>query len=129
MSYCRWSSLNGYCDAYVYEDVHGGWTTHMAGRRRVAGALADNFDLLDAFPAGDKEHTAAKLWAEQHRLAMGQDLEFIDIDHPEAGASFNHDTPEECAANLERLQSEGFIIPNSVIRDLREEAKQLPEPV
>ena len=129
MSYCRWSSLNGYCDAYVYADINGGWTTHIAGRRRVAGVLSDGFDLLGAIPA-DADHEAAsvhpaiKLWTEQHRLAMAQDLDFIDIDHPEAGNSFNHDTPSECADNLERLQREGFIIPNSVISDLREEENE-----
>ena len=33
MSYCRFSSDDYGCDAYVYEDVSGGFTIHLAGRR------------------------------------------------------------------------------------------------
>lgn len=29
MAYCRWSTPD--CDVYVYEDVMGGWTTHVKG--------------------------------------------------------------------------------------------------
>ena len=35
MSYCRWSSMNSMCDVYVYEDDAGGWTTHVAAKRRI----------------------------------------------------------------------------------------------
>lgn len=122
MSYCRWSCLNGYCDVYVYEDVHGGWTTHVAARRRPAGAVADEFGLIMA-SGGDAEHPAMKLYMEQHRLAMewAENNEPIALAHEEAGSSFNHGTPGECADNLERLRREGFIVPQWAIDDLRAE--------
>lgn len=41
MSYCRWSSMNWMCDVYVYEDVDGGWATHVAGRRRAIPPIPD----------------------------------------------------------------------------------------
>lgn len=33
MSYCRFSSDNFNCDLYIYEDVSGGFTTHVASNR------------------------------------------------------------------------------------------------
>lgn len=39
MSYCRWSSDNFECDLYCYSDVNGGYTTHVAGRRRQGDEL------------------------------------------------------------------------------------------
>lgn len=35
MSYCRWSNDDFQCDLYVYADVSGGWTIHVAGNRPV----------------------------------------------------------------------------------------------
>src|SRR5687767_6611694 len=35
MSYCRWSTDDFQCDLYCYEDVSGGFTTHVAGRRKI----------------------------------------------------------------------------------------------
>lgn len=127
MSYCRLSSDNGYCDAYVYESVHGGFETHLAGRRQPPGApdkpstamwkaiMAGRSDLAtDAYKAAQPIWDA---WEEQNPL--------IEIDHPEAGESFNHETPGECADNLERLRSEGFVIPQYAIDMLRQEQSEL----
>jgi hypothetical protein len=47
------------------------------------------------------------------------------IDHPEARANFTHETPGECADNLERLQGEGFRIPQHAIDALREEQSEM----
>lgn len=115
MSYCRWSSDNGYCDLYVYEDVQGGWTSHVAARRRPPGAPRDP---MYAFMAGGvKEYMSAM--DEWNKWA--QSVTMIDIDHPEAGTSFNHDTPGECAENLKRLRAEGFVVPEYAINSLMEE--------
>lgn len=35
MSYCRWSSNDFQCDLYCYEDINGGWTTHIAGSKLI----------------------------------------------------------------------------------------------
>lgn len=35
MSYCRFSSNNFNCDAYIYEDVNGGWTIHLVANRVI----------------------------------------------------------------------------------------------
>lgn len=33
MSYCRWSSMDYQCDLYIYDDVSGGLTVHVAAGR------------------------------------------------------------------------------------------------
>jgi hypothetical protein len=115
MSYCRWSSDNGYCDLYVYEDVHGGWTTHVATHRIPPGAPPDPIDLLFAGDVG------GYLKRNEERSEWIKGINTIKIDHPEAGTSFNHDTPGECAENLKRLRAEGFVVPECAINSLMEE--------
>jgi hypothetical protein len=91
MSYCRFSCLNGYA-------------LLMAG-------------------GADPGHPASALWAAQRQAlhAWADANEPVAIDHPEAGTSFNHDTPGECADNLERLRASGLIVPHWAIDDLRSE--------
>lgn len=122
MSYCRFSSNNGYCEVYVYADTNGGWTTHVAAYRRPLGAppspyetfLADgqNFDM-------EKYKRMEKAWYE-----WAEKNPRFPINHPEAGHSFNHGTPKECAVNLGRLRSEGFEVPQYAIDALLEEEKE-----
>jgi len=126
MSYCRFSCLNGYSDVYVYADTSGGWTTHVAGQRPPAGKPYSGLELA-LVGDGTETHPAWVLFKESELLEQ----EWSDanpaqpIDHPEAGESFNHSEPGECADNLERLKSEGFIIPFGVIQQLRSEQAEL----
>ena len=131
MSYCRWSSLNGYCDVYVFEDVHGGWTTHVASRRPPPGAPEDPMEVLTVEAAADPE-LWTKAWAEFQRRQAARDAwastnASLPIEHPEAGASFNHPTPGDCADNLERLRAEGFIVPQAAIDVLRSESLEVQQ--
>jgi hypothetical protein len=126
MAYCRWSCMNGYCDAYVYEDAHGGWTTHLAGVRWPEGAPESGMDAMfyamNAECSNDEVAQAYKD-AQQARDDWNKQNPPQPIEHPEAGASFNHDTPGECAENLERLRKEGFRVPDWAIDELREEER------
>ncbi len=120
MSYCRWSCLNGYSDLYVYEDVSGGWTTHVAWRMLPPGAPDHGMDLLIGKGGSvGKYMEAQKAWD-----AWKEKVELTDIDHPEAGESFNHPTPGECADNLERLRGEGFVVPDWAVENLRDEHRE-----
>lgn len=109
MSYCRWSDDDYQCDVYVYDDVMGGITTHVAGRRYVfAEALPPPLELTpDNIPE----------WMERHEKIMQMTsaavLEPIDLEG--AGASFNHDTGVEAAAQLEELKELGFRVPQYAI--------------
>ena len=102
MSYCRWSSDNWKCDVYVYEDVNGGWTTHVAGRRRLK---------LDTLPQSPYDlltgGSVPENWNEIYRAyhdALGK-LPFEDITLPHAGESFNDATPQDCADRLKELRA------------------------
>lgn len=114
MAYCRWSSDNFQCDVYVYEDVKGGWTTHVAGSRRkylytLPPGLPDDAEPLAAF----------KRW----KLVMNAQHDLIGIDLPHAGETFNDPTPWACAQRLKELKSIGFNVPDGVIQELEAEGK------
>lgn len=113
MSYCRFSSENFYCDAYVYASVNGGFVTHIAARRPPPGAPPDPWVVYHetkSSDAADAAHAARDTWAKQNPP--------VDINHPEAGAYFHHATARECAENLIRLRGEGFNIPQYAIDSL-----------
>lgn len=157
MSYCRWSSMNWMCDVYVYEDVSGGWTTHVAGRRRVIPPIPDimsgNLSMSLHRWSGCEWDLArgrivyphlwrgrlyrawcslASFW--HNRIHMGS-LHLIPlrpIGLPHDGEGFNDATPAECADRLESLRALGYVVPQRAIDALREEAAdlaaELPEP-
>jgi hypothetical protein len=121
VSYCRWSSDDFQSDVYVYEDVRGGWTTHVANRR-VA--------YLEPLPPpvetvrGDTASPDA--WLERHQIvtAMRDAAELVPIGLPHDGDNFNDGTPGECADRLESLRALGYNVPQYAIDTLREEAAE-----
>lgn len=144
MSYCRWSSDFWQCDVYVYEDVNGGWTTHVAGRRMkhtpppelvampcstgaewLARHLAeeawrdslpsDEIPCTYALPGGGSKPGTMKMLKDSEYLALAT----IGV---EAGQSFSDPTPLACAERLEALKAKGFNVPQSAIDALRSEA-------
>lgn len=128
MSYCRWSSDFGECDVYVYEDASGGWTTHVAGRRLIPKVPQEIRDIEDLFERGQAE----RAWRE---TLPGDDVpdiswwvnddQYEDLDSigPEAGQSYNDDTPGECAARLRTLKFKGFNVPDYAIEALEREER------
>ncbi len=140
MSYCRWSSMNWRCDVYVYEHCAGGWTTHVAGRRRIFPPIPDL--PLHRFPrlGGDysrelrrvvypsRWHAAAAhvlfgAWAWWHRLSMWtvRIIPLRPIGLPFDGETFSDDTAADCADRLEWLRGLGYIVPQYAIDALRSE--------
>lgn len=127
MSYCRWSSDDYQCDAYVWADCAGGWRTEIAHRRRVWKVELPPPVKLPIGAAGTLERGE---WAgalfERHRVVMdllNDEANWGDLEHdePEGGWSYWHKTPGECADNLERLVGLGFNVPASAIEALRSE--------
>lgn len=117
MSYCRWSHGS---DVYVYEDVSGGWTTHVAGCRHSNPApypqVPDGWWLM---PTDE----ALALYRDQQ--AWYKAASTVPIGLAMDGQSFNDDTPGECADRLEELKGMGYEVPQCVIDSLREEGKGL----
>ena len=116
MSYCRFSSDDFKCDVYVYEDVQGGFTTHVAGNRIIYSE-----PLPPEIPCNQENMRA---WVRRESKvskiidASGRE----DIELPYAGESFNDVSAAECADRLESLRSIGYIVPQYAIDALRTEA-------
>jgi hypothetical protein len=124
VSYCRWSSMNWACDLYIYADVSGGWTIHVAGRRRV-GPLPPEADW-DLIKPGHSEADMAE-FMRQYRANMDavSAAESVDIALHHAGETFSLPDPGECADKVEELVSLGYICPDYVVADLREEQAEM----
>lgn len=127
MSYCRWSSDDFCCDLYVFKDVRGGWTTHVASRRRVfAEGLPAPCPEPEAF--GDI-HEWAKAWTERNCAVMQivhrTPLVRIGLEH--GGATFHDASPVACADRLKNLRAVGYVVPQYAIDELRREQEDRKE--
>lgn len=111
MSYCRWSSDGYQCDVYVYQS-ESGYETYVASRRRPQRIP----DLRMTSPMDIEDSIRAQ------RAAL---IDPANVPQPiglsEDGASFNHETPRECAENLIRLKGLGYLVPQEAIEALMEE--------
>ncbi|WP_344250997.1 hypothetical protein, partial [Isoptericola hypogeus] len=98
MSYCRWSSDDHQCDVYVYEDVAGGWTTHVAGRRWVlAEPLPEPIEVSTDFTAKQWD----QWWARGRRVSAILDRSTTEpLALPHDGETFNDPNPVACADRL-----------------------------
>ncbi len=121
MSYCRWSSDRFQCDVYVYEDVSGGWTTHVAGRRSTTLSPVMPWRWLSVPIIG------RLMWAQYNRKnkKWSDNKVLVDIGLPHDGESENHSTPGECADYLLYLSGLGYKVPQYAIDALREEENEL----
>lgn len=115
MSYCRWSSDNWKCDVYCYEDVSGGWTTHVAASKRKGVPEAN-------FPEEDTEEGKAK-WAAEMKAKMDflKDAPLIPIGLPHYGESFNDGSLEAFKARLTMLKGVGYNVPPYVFETIDDE--------
>ena len=126
MSYCRWSSMNWTCDLYCYGDITGGWTTHVAPRRRVAAVPGDRqMDFIAGKISFDE-------FAELHRQQMTalRRTPFAPLRLPHAGETFHDATLVEFRCRLLELRRLGYRFPDEVTDridiELAEEAEVAP---
>jgi hypothetical protein len=120
MSYCRWSSDNWMCDLYCYEHVNGGWTTHVAGRKRTHEPPDDRFD---DFVAGK---ITAEEFTELHNATMDAlgEIPLEPIDLPHAGETFSDPTLEDFRDRVLSLKALGYHVPDYVISVIDDEIKE-----
>ena len=113
MSYCRWSSNNWDCDLYCYQDVAGGYTTHVA-ENRVVGPIPQMPKYATVgFDAWFMAYKAQMDWLKTAKH------EHIGLPHD--GQTFNDPT---AAALLERvlaLCDIGYHVPDAAIEFIRED--------
>lgn len=143
MSYCRFSTDYFECDVYVYEDVAGGWTTHVAGRKQVATVPQHIKATLP--PTGDSDWPTAYMaqkaaidaWiqTQPHEVILGKTTEgkevpmyfltkYEPLTFEGAGQTFSHGSPKECAEFLLELRARGARVPQSAIEALLEESEE-----
>lgn len=117
MSYCRFSSDDFKSDFYVYADVSGGWTIHMAGARYVGNIPSA------PLPRDTGDRAALARWMQarrDQRLALDRTpLEAIGLPHD--GETFRLATAGECADKCAELAAMGYHLPAGVIEALRED--------
>ena len=116
MSYCRWSTDDFMCDVYVYEDVGGGWTTHVAGRRLVYKAP------LPPHITRTAENAERYFERKQIVAKMRDEAELVPIGLPHDGESFNDPTAADCAKRLRELRDLGYNVPQHAIDALETES-------
>lgn len=113
MSYCRWSSDNWRCDLYCYEDVRGGFTTHVASNR-IVGDIPEEPELSSPLPAD---------FMERHQAVMDflETAEHQPIGLPHDGETFNDPDLPSFLARLESLREMGYSFPDYVLDRVRNE--------
>lgn len=107
MAYCRFSSDDFRCDLYCYEDVHGGYTTHVAAVRVVYKDPLPPIVSIDDPVAWLARHERVK---KLHSKAS-----LVDITLPNAGESFHDATVEGFLDRLRYLRDIGYRFPSEVI--------------
>ena len=114
MSYCRFSSDGFQCDVYVYADVSGGWTTHVAAKRHPNRVPDIDHRSEDTFKRSYAAHRAALDDPENAVVPIGRAAD---------GASFHDATALDCAQRLLWLRGLGYNVPQYAIDELVEESK------
>ncbi|HEU0197004.1 MAG TPA: hypothetical protein VFQ88_07270 [Nevskiaceae bacterium] len=108
MTYCRFSSDDFTCDAYVYASTPG-YVIHLA-KSRVAFTAA-----LPAAVPPDTDHAAAFARREMQVIEMVRSTPRVPIGLPYAGRSFRLPTARACADRLAALCALGYHIPARAI--------------
>lgn len=130
MSYCRWSSDGHNCDVYVYEDVSGGFTCHVAARRIVnlhEAPHVPNFGDYESFKNGKTSDEDLKDFMQKYHEWM-QWLDHKAVREPIGlefdGKSFNVETATGMGNELSLLKMQGYNVPQYAIDALFEEGKE-----
>ncbi len=116
MSYCRWSSDDFRCDLYIYDDVRGGVTIHVAGRRH---AIDDS-----ALPPPVSVYDIDR-WVARHEIVIGliHEAPLVDIGLPHDGEDFYGLTYEAAAAKVRELIACGYRCDPAVADELDADAR------
>lgn len=111
--------MNHACDIYLYSDVNGGYTCHVAGKKRVSGTpcppMPEDWWTL---PVEEMMSIMEKQreWVDQSTL--------VDIGLPHDGESFYCLDRDSMIDTLEMLKAEGYTMPEGLIQALKEEDEE-----
>lgn len=123
MAYCRWSSMKGRCDVYAYEDVYGGYTIHLAKRKRK------NLDKAPPYPEPELIINSIEEYTKFHKeyqkwLNTEEGQEMQDLDLPFAGETFYEGDLEGLRERMQYLRELGYTFPDTVFEWIDEEIKE-----
>jgi hypothetical protein len=121
MSYCRWSSDNFMCDLYVYANVSGAWTIHVATNRITTPPPALRW------PTDPKDSEQLEQFRQDRivRQAILDAAEHLPIGLSCDGKTFDLGSPGECADKCDELAAIGYRFPSGIIAALREEQAEM----
>ena len=114
MAYCRWSTNDFTCDAYIYQDATDDkYIIDVSVNRMVVSELNTKICQIAA-----------------HKGYMRTFLKYgfperVPIDLPFAGTRLYANTPGECAARVRELVALGYNIPEYVAETLLDEQREL----
>lgn len=124
MSYCRWSCMNGACMVYAYEDCYGGWTIHLAGRKRKnQDKMPPNpFEALDGSAESVTEYLK-RYKVQKEWMESPEGDEWTTLSLPHAGDSYQLGSLQEFKDKLIYLREVGYLFPDYVFDAIDEEMK------
>jgi hypothetical protein len=108
--------MNGYCQVYLYEDVDGGYTMHVAARKTPPGAPEHGFEVI--LEKGFEEYKKQEALYNQWRNSV----EMVPLTHEYAGQTYLLCEIEEVIEMLKEMREAGVVFPDHVLTTLREEA-------
>lgn len=119
MAYARFSSEDFASDVYVYESVEDVYVTELAHRRWIFTAPVPP-------QVEDPSDHLAQVQRYEEVLKM-HGVEGNGYWEPtpevEGGRSYEHNTAQECLANLYRVQAAGYRVPQGALDALKLEAE------
>lgn len=126
MSYCRFSSDEFRSDFYVYANVSGKWTLHVAGSRYLhtpppVYVYPEEHKIVHESGGFGLTPEGSEAW----RKWLEECNPLVDIDLPFAGERFDFDTPGECANKLEELAKIGYHLPEGPVERLRSDQEAI----
>jgi hypothetical protein len=103
-------------DFYIYEHCGGFYSVNVAGNRRKASRPFDGAKVVD----GEGVPASSGRPSDDWMAWLDEGREYID--HPAAGKSFEFATMREVIEKVEQLIGDGFLAPDYLLPNLREEA-------
>lgn len=121
MSYCRFSTNAFRCDVYAYSDVAGGYTIHVAARKRL---VPEDFpDPLEEAMKGINDDPEGAMARYNTLNAEMNAFPLVELTAPSAGQIFRRDDLESFHAKMLELRGEGLRFPDEVLEWIESEMR------
>lgn len=110
--------MNHACDIYLYSDVNGGYTCHVASKKRVADTPCPELPERSKFWSLSTEEFTAILQAQQEWVKTSS---VVPIGKAYDGRSFYNYDRDEMVEVLKMLKAAGYVMPDWLIEEIANE--------